>query len=41
MLNPLGGEASGPNILSDVFLTFERIFGLADDTVWQQTGSDK
>ena len=41
MRNPLSGEASGPNILSDVFLTFERMFGLADDTVLQNTGSDK
>ena len=38
---PGRGEASGPNPLSDVFLTLEEVFGLADDTVWKQTGLDK
>jgi len=41
MLNPLGGEASGLNFLSDIFLTFERMFSLADDTFLQKKGSDK
>ncbi len=41
MRNPLGGEASGPNISNDVFLMFERMFGLADDTFLQKKGSDK
>ncbi len=31
-VNPFGGEAGGPNEISDIVLTFESYFGPADDT---------